>query len=897
MTTEQARYYKYWGKARKEGEEGGPYHLLPYHCLDVAAVAYVLLHEHAAMSAHLQRLSGLDGESFHRWVVFFLAIHDLGKFSESFQNLRPDLFGELQDRKSDRLYAIRHDSLGFMLWLGAVKEWLLGGQRRRGNLQPSGFDYWATAVMGHHGVPPKPMERGNNDFSPQDKGAAMAFVEAVAAFLLPNRQPPQIDISTSKQFSWWLAGFAVLCDWLGSDSRRFNYCADEMSLAEYWERALANAMDAVSAAQLIPAQAAPQQSLSQLFGFDAPTSLQKLCNELSLSSGAQLFILEDVTGAGKTEAAVILLHRMLAQRSAEGVYFALPTMATANAMYERMATVYQRLYITDSKPSLVLAHGARELSAQFRQSILREQPVAQTGYGDETETASAHCGAWLADSRKKALLAEVGVGTIDQSLLALLPSKHQSLRMLGLLGKVLIVDEVHACDAYVHELLCAVLKAHAASGGSAILLSATLPAVQRQKLLDAYAQGGGGERAKTGAPERDRYPLLTHYSPHYFAEQVVATRESVRRKVKVSLLADVATVLDQIGEQVVAGHCICWVRNTVDDAREAFSWVKERLPHAEVDLFHARYAMADRLAIEEKILHHFGRDSTPQLRQGRVLIATQVVEQSLDLDFDLMVTDLAPIDLIIQRAGRLRRHTRSADGARVDGTDQRGIANLILHGPDPNGTIEQGWYKSYFKRAASVYPNHAQLWLTAKLLTDKGGFEMPGDARELIEGVYGEVNYPTVLQARASDAEGEQSAMRSIAMLNVLKLEAGYGSDQENCWWDEAVTPTRLGEASITVYLARWNGQALTPWAGDQHHPWPNSAVQVRKALIACEANEGIPQEVLESCKQRLPAQGKWGVLLVLAQDEQGMWRGDAVGKDGQKRRVEYDEGLGLRVE
>jgi len=529
----------------------------------------------------------------------------------------------LQSKASDKSYAVRHDSLGFALWFGAVKERLLGGQRRRGHLPVSGFDYWAGAVMGHHGLPPKLVENDYDYFLPQDMDAALAFVGSVAGLLAADREIPKLDIQASKRFSWWLAGFSVLCDWLGSDARRFKYCTDEMPLADYWETALDNARAAVAAAQLIPAQVASPQSLQQLFGFATPTPLQDLCSKLTIDGGPQLFILEDVTGAGKTEAAIILLHRMLAQKNAEGVYFALPTMATADAMYERMSSVYRRLYAPESRPSLILAHGARDLSVQFRQSIIPEQPCTQTIYGDETETASAHCNAWLADNRKKTLLAEVGVGTIDQSLLALLPSKHQSLRMLGLLGKVLIVDEVHACDAYVNELLCAVLKAHAASGGSAILLSATLPANQRRKLLDAYAQGCGGERVKIVVQDKERYPLLTHYAAHHFKEHIVGTRQSVRRRVEVKQASDIASILNEISTQISAGRCVCWVRNTVDDAREAYALIKERLPDVAIDLFHARYAMTDRLAIEKWILHHFGRDSTPELRRGRMLIATR----------------------------------------------------------------------------------------------------------------------------------------------------------------------------------------------------------------------------------------------------------------------------------
>jgi len=898
---EDKAYFKYWGKARKEGEGDALYHLLPYHCLDVAAVGDVLLHLHSGLRKRLSRLSGLDDDVCYKWIVYFLAIHDLGKFSESFQNLRPDILLALQDKQSEKAYSLRHDTLGETLWLTQVRDLLLGDQGRspRGRILLSGLDFWAQAVMGHHGTPPKQVDNEFDYFTKQDKSAAMSFVDHIADFLLADKNSLAMpEISTSKWFSWWLAGFAVLCDWLGSNSEFFEFCTDEMPLEKYWDRARQAAHTAINEAELIPAKASPLKQLEVLFSprFKSPTPLQALCDELPIGQGANLFILEDVTGAGKTEAAVVLLHRILAQGEVEGVYFALPTMATANAMYERMGSVYQKLYAEGERPSLVLAHGARELSDRFRHSILPMQQNGMQGYGDDTQTASAHCGAWLADNRKKALLAEVGVGTIDQSLLAILPSKHQSLRMLGLLGKVLIVDEVHACDAYVNELLCALLKAHASTGGSAILLSATLPASQRQKLLNAYADGCQQTRTQIQATGNDAYPLLTHYANDQLHEQMVATRESVKRRVNVEMVCERQQVLERIQSQIEDGCCVCWVRNTVDDAREAYAKLKALLPNTEVVLFHARYAMTDRLAIEDKILHHFGRDSTAALRKSRVLIATQVVEQSLDLDFDLMVTDLAPIDLIIQRAGRLRRHARTIDGTPLEGKDQRGTPELIVYGPNTKGDIQPDWYKAYFKGGAAVYPNHAQLWITAKLLADKQGFAMPDDARMLIEGVYGDKPYPETLQNSESDAVGKQSAMRSVATLNALKLDAGYGSGDENCWWDETVTPTRLGEESITVYLAHWDGQNLTPWACESEHAWANSAVQIRKALIAREVNDGVPLGIVEKVKQQLPAQGKWGVLLVLTIGEDGCWKGVAKDGNGKQRSIEYSEKLGLIV-
>ncbi len=901
MTAKRA-YFKYWGKARKEGEEGAPYHLLPYHCLDVAAVGQVLLARHHHLKARLLDLSGLDEGSFTKWVLFYLAIHDLGKFSESFQNLRPDLLARLQGRASNKAYSLRHDSLGHALWTNQARSWVLGlqnGGRRSRVVQ--GLDYWALAVMGHHGLPPKKVGNDFDFFSANDQEVALAFVQDVAELLLGDKgvltKPSNL---AGKKFSWWLSGFAVLCDWLGSNAEVFPFCGEAQPLSDYWPLAIERAEIAVAQAELLPATPAPLKSLQTLFSpyLKAATPLQALCSKLPLKQGAQLFILEDVTGAGKTEAATLLLHRLLASGAAEGVYFALPTMATANAMYGRMAKVYGQLYEGVLQPSLVLAHGARELSSFFRQSIINTPSTALENYGDETVPASAHCSAWLADNRKKALLAEVGVGTIDQSLLAVLPSRHQSLRMLGLLGKVLVVDEVHACDAYMNELLCAVLKVHASAGGHAILLSATLPTQQRQKLLNAFNEGAGTTKKSVKKTEHDAYPLLTHAGSGQLDEVIVATRESVKREVAVEHLANSEAVLNKIVRALEQGRCVCWIRNTVDDARESYEQLQQRLPEGVVDLFHARYAMADRLAIEQRVLHHFGADSTPELRRGRVLVATQVVEQSLDLDFDLMITDLAPIDLIIQRAGRLCRHARDENGRRIEGKDRRGKPVLLIHGPDPDGDVGEGWFKDFFKRASGVYPNHGQLWLTAKLLLDQGGFQMPADARNLIEGVYGDdVAYPDMLEASVWDAEGDNSAKRGLADLNALDLSAGYGGGFENGWWEEANTPTRLGEEMSTVYLTRWDGEQLIPWADNSDFPWPNSAVQIRRALIADEYNANISEAVLERARQRLPAKGKWGVLLAMEEGGQNEWLGKVIDERKRERVVRYSLVQGLSVE
>jgi len=898
-----AGYFRYWGKASKENEEGAACHLLPYHCLDVAAVGQVLLQQHASLRKSLARLTGLSETDLVCWLPFLLSLHDIGKFSASFQNLRPDLLKALQQRQWPRSDAPRHDALGHLLWREHLRDHfrqigLLPPQRtgglRAGNTF-AGLEYWMQAVTGHHGAPPQRDAvpgRLSNYFETEDAEAASAFSSDIARLLLPTEtQFPQPDLETCQTASWWLAGFAVLCDWLGSNRNYFPFIETAQPLEIYWALAKERAETAISNTELLPAAIAGAMGLKLLFAskIDTPTPLQAHCERLDLHSGPQLFILEDVTGAGKTEAAVMLAHRLMVAGNAQGIYFGLPTMATANAMYDRMAKIYQRLFQGDIKPSLVLAHGARDLSAHFRQAIVPTAGEKTESYGDDTESANSHCSSWLADNRKKALLAEVGVGTIDQALMAILPARHQSLRLLGLLGKLLVVDEVHACDAYMNRLLCSLLQAHAASGGSAILLSATLPARQRQQLTKAFADGAGWSKRELSKTGTDDYPLLTHVHATGLDETRLATRDSVRRRVTVDRVHSTEEVENRLAKAVAAGQCVCWIRNTVADAREAFADLRHLHPTWDIDLFHARYAMQDRLNIEQRIVSRFGPESTADERRGQVLIATQVVEQSLDLDFDLLITDLAPVDLIIQRAGRLHRHQRG----------DRGDPVLVVNGPDPVDDITPTWFKENLEGASYVYPHHGQIWLTARLLKQQGGFRMPEDARRLIEGVYDADEYPAALNEASLKTEGDASAGGGLAALNTLNIENGYNGDDENRWWDEARIPTRLAEVeTTTVYLARWNGTGLEPWINDSVHPWPRSAVQIRRDLAVAEApTEAITSAMIEACRERLPAKGKWGVLLPLVAVDDDCWKGITLNKAGAEMTFYYDPEQGLMKE
>ncbi|MEO8298967.1 MAG: CRISPR-associated helicase Cas3' [Burkholderiales bacterium] len=905
-------YFRYWGKARPDVEAVAQCHLLPYHCLDVAAVGVVYLRHHPALLAWLrQELGGLDDEALIAWLAFWLALHDLGKFSLSFQAQRSDLVESLHGSPGHaRAANVRHDSLGLHVWQEHVQPRALD-EGWFGDGAEFGLPFWVRAVTGHHGQPPLNQVPFLADHFPdRERTAALAFVDAVRALLLPadaarlaDRLGRDAFEHTSQQLSWWVAGLAVLADWVGSNAEIFRYRdVADASLDAYWLEAQALAQQALSHSGVLPVQGQTALPFQALFpAIHQPSPLQHWAATTPIASGPQLHLLEDVTGAGKTEAAVTLAHRLMASGNADGFFIGLPTMATANAMYGRIAEVVDLLFLGDA--SLVLAHGRKNLVEAFAASVIAPG-VDEHDPHQQDESATRRCTRWLADHNKRALLAPAGVGTLDQALLGALQSKHQSLRLLGLFRKVLVVDEVHACDAYMQRTLELLLEFHARAGGSAILLSATLPSRMKTALLKAFARGC---QHKAPALQASAYPLVTSWSASdatTLTETALDTRPDVRRSVRVRYETERAAVVQGIADALAAGQCVAWIRNTIGDALEAQAEMLNHLGADRITLFHARYALGDRLDIEETVLATFGRDSGPGQRAGRLLIATQVAEQSLDVDFDLVVSDLAPIDRLIQRAGRLRRHVRSATGERLTrpgAVDQRGEPCLWVLGPPWAEAPEPKWFKQTFPKAAAVYPDHGQLWLTARVLQE-GGFAMPDDARRLIETVFdADADLPPGLQHNATQAQGKTFASSSLAQLNGVKLATGYVREGTE-WLADTSAPSRLGEETIDVVLARWEGDRLHAWREDKgRHAWAYSTVRVAKRLIAAEAPT-TPAREAELARQRelLPGGGKWVVFLAFDDmDGQFIAQAQMLAREGQPpvaRTWVYDANSGLRM-
>lgn len=602
----------------------------------------------------------------------------------------------------------------------------------------------------------------------------------------------QIEFENSilqlKKISFWIAGFAVLCDWIGSNGEIFTFISNEKTIEEYWnENAIPAANDAIKKAGILPSKVSMYTNSHDLFPYiKTATPLQDLCDSISVSKEPQLFILEDVTGAGKTEASLILAKRLLSTCDYNGLFIGLPTMATANGMYERVSSFYRKIFETNSKPSLILAHSAKDLSDNFRQTIISENIPKDLSYTQDEESASALCSAWLADTSKKSTLADVSVGTIDQALISILLSKFQSLRLYGLFNKVLIFDEIHAYDEYMNELIETILKFHAQVGGSIILLSATIPKKLKTRFIGAFLNTST-EDVKLS---KDNYPLLTQCEKRGIIELDVNTREEVKRSVKVRFIHESKDVYALIQNSVSDGNCICWIRNTISDSITAYEHVRIIYGDENVVLFHARFAMGDRLDIENDILKRFGKESDNQDRTGKVVIATQVVEQSLDLDFDVMITDLAPIDLLIQRAGRLHRHTRDVSGNRISGKDQRETPILYIHSPELTAEPEENWYSSFSRGGSLIYPDHGKLFLSAKILQEKSEIKMPEDARDLIEYVYSDKQkIPNKLLEKSQNNIEKEKQKRAQAENNTIQLESGYTSIDNSSVWNEMNAP------------------------------------------------------------------------------------------------------------
>jgi CRISPR-associated endonuclease/helicase Cas3 len=830
-----AEISRYWGKAKPLAGGGLPTHPLAYHSLDVAGAMAALLDAWPWALARLAAATGLQSGQARGWALAAAALHDLGKFADAFQAKAPDHWsgrpawpGGLQTQGFD------HGSFGRELWTASSARGRFEFDAHRQ------FHAWLMAAWGHHGAPPDAKRPYRNRHCDVIRGAATgdahAFADAICDLFQVATNAPDIEPGPE---TWLFAGLCIIADWIGSNQAWFPYRAADLAIADYWrEVAVPKGAVAVRAAGLTAASPATTLTLAQLTGRDdAPTPLQRWAAEVALPDGPMIAIVEDLTGAGKTEAALLLAHRLIAAGRASGLYWALPTQATANMLHDRFKPAgaragYRAIFDRGAAPSLALAHGGVDLAEGFQSTIIRPadpaSAAAQDGeaYGDAADAAaSAQCAAWLADERRKSLLAHVGVGTIDQALMAALPRRFAALRQAALAGRVLIVDEVHGYDPFVARTLKGLLAVHAAHGGSAILLSATLTTVAKSELVAGFAEGLG----RIAPPLQQRsFPLATIVDGAAAHAAPIASQRGTRRDLSVRRIDDPAAALAHVVDHARAGRCAVWIRNTVGDALDAYDALLGAGPDVRATLFHSRFMIVDRAAIEAEVLAAFGPASREVDRTGRVLIATQVVEQSLDLDFDAMVSDLAPLELLIQRAGRLHRHDRGA----------RPPPELLVLGPNPALAADAAWYARAFPRAARVYGDHAKLWAGLNLLVHHGALPLSSrDPRSLLETIDRVVEadgVPEPLRRSHEETWARDSAGRATARSQLVAQVRHAFHEDGRSWGRDDEAPTRLGAEQRLLRLAQWREEVLTPLAGGTGWAaWRRSEVQWWASAIA----------------------------------------------------------------
>lgn len=569
---------------------------------------------------------------------------------------------------------------------------------------------------------------------------------------------------------------------------------------------------------------------------------------------------------GKTEAAWILAEKWRTTGS-RGIYMALPTMATSDSLYGRYRDDYlKKCHDTES---VHLVHGM----AWLRDDLEPETPFETGEPGDDRTLAAA----WFRPTRR-AMLAPHGVGTVDQAMLAGMNVKFGFLRLYGLADRVLVIDEVHAYDAYMSAIIGRLLQWCACMAIPVVLLSATLSAKQRAAMIEAY--GAIGEDPGPQAP----YPLVT-VAPTGKAVTTFAPEASSRRTLKVEmhpgLCGDAKGTAKKAEDLVQGGGCCCVILNTVKQAQAVYRALS--LPEDQKLLFHARFTAEDRQRITERVLDLFGKN-TEHRPEKFVLVATQVVEQSLDVDFDHMISEIAPMDLLLQRSGRLHRH-RQRHG------------DPILHVLLPDFPETGPWD---FGGTGYVYAPKPLL-RTLALLANRSTIVLPEAFRELIEACYGQgewgqntVSWEEIRKADAAwneeaatlAGQGKQFALRVPSKRSFCPIAndpTGDDSDDGNGWRAQ----TRLGAREKTAVL-------VAPSEGPQLEAGDVSMAEVRALYRrSVKLPSYLPWKCpAEGYQAALEGQKRLRGLFLVPLGEDGSWQG--VDEKGATFRVAYDKALGL---
>lgn len=935
-------YLGYWGKADQEKKQ---WHPLVCHMLDVAAVAQSMVSSMPDFLCEWSERLSISQKVLLDCISFQACIHDLGKFSCEFQCKVPDLAQLLQGASIPSVVGYPHTSLAWLLWNKHLEPQLyaqFGIENEQAIKLSNALEPLYSASFGHHGGPVcEPGMISKKTFKRIFSSDVLGDCSDLLTVLLHQfdglqqffAQPETLAIHRTDiaAFSFILSGLIILADWTASASSNFPHLVaakngqfansiDSIDIGCYFSKALGLAKSAIEQQGLVPvSKKSIDHPWKELFPHlheanYAPSPLQDAMIHLEIEKEPALYVIEDLAGSGKTEAALILFSRLQSIESVDGFYFALPTMATSNGMYSRVKSVYRKFYSDNSIPSLILAHGGSALHKDFQDSIVFDARTISEVASDtsafhvdsqeiEYQGSQAACNEWLADRSRKVFLAQIGVGSIDQALLSVLYSKHNTLRMYGLSRKILIIDEVHAYDLYMQRILHNLLEFMALQHRSVILLSATLPLAMKADLAVAYQRGlgldGATESYENGS--NDSFPMVTIHQKKKNMYIPVKARACTIRTVNLSFfesptIEEPITFLKKVSR---AGQCGVWIRNTINDVQTAYDSLADAIGTENLRMFHSRYTMQDRQVHEHEVLEEFGKNSNSATRAGKILIATQVVEQSLDLDFDEMITDLCPIDLIMQRAGRLKRHVRDKCGNPIGGeVDERGIPVLHIYGPKAVENASSRWYSDFFPGGAYVYNDPAILWKTARILAREKALVVPEKSRYLIEYVYGQDGeaFPESLKESSGFAQKTGIHNQAVAESNVFLLSDGFIKPSDTNPWPDYSAPTRLTDDVVVYRLCIYEHNKLIPLAGDKQFPWQMSEVKYRKITMEYDARIEV---LISETEKVLFDSGRGGLLLPMQMvstgaERQKIYRSIGATHDGKS--FFYDSAFGLSL-
>lgn len=850
-----------WAKAGRGEGSGVSYHPLVCHLLDVGAVTEAMWDGVLSPWARTRIASALELEEqdARAWVVFCAALHDLGKCCPPFQHQHEVAWERVANA------GLSYPESAKWVPHGTVSTVVLS------RLLPEMFGVpdevaqtISTAIGGHHGSFPTDQDEDNISKSDRGRGRwpelRVALVELVAGcFSLPRSAVPRtIDPAAAM---WW-AGLTSVADWIGSNEQFFPYAVEiageqtSLNHETYLERARKQASYALLRMGWTGWTAKSERlTFFQLFGFE-PNPMQQAAIESAGSIDSPgLTLIEASTGSGKTEAAQWVADRCALELGLAGCYIALPTQATSNQMFGRFRQFLEKRY-PEQVVNLQLLHGAASLSTELDELKQRGDVLldVKNVFGDDElgSPAGVVAAEWFT-YRKRGLLAPFGVGTVDQALLGVLQIKHVFVRLFGLAHKTIIIDEVHAYDTYMSTLLERLLHWLAALESPVVLLSATLPEARRQALCRAYARGLGDTAADAPAASYPRITEVRTGEVHAVSIPVKTADEPIR----LHWVEDGNALAGRLHNSLRNGGCVAVICNTVGRAQDMYGLLRDYFENreepswVEIDLLHARFPFEERDRRERAALARFAK---PDPRTGdahrpfrAILVSTQIIEQSLDLDFDLMATDLAPADLVLQRAGRLQRHVRP----RPRGLEER---PLWIVAPQ----VSDEGIPNFDRGSARVYDAHVLLrsWLA---LRGFDSIEIPASVQDLIEAVYDDRPCPEALSEAVRAIWGKTTG--GLQKKREGSKHNAQGRDLLPPWFDEAIWKfvrapvledapelhranqalTREGDASVTVVL-------MDEAAGSRHTKstptFPEAAALLRRSVGL--SHGGIVRDLLE---------------------------------------------------